>query len=530
MGRLIRVAVALMSCFIAGGTLSASTFYISSGIGSDSNTSTQAQVSCHNNVPCTPWAHAPGMAGCSASCASYTPVAGDQFILRGGDTWNHSNLPWNFSWSGTSSNHIYLGVDTTWFTGGSFAKPLLNGGFACCTDSQQALLNLNAIGHITIDNFEITGLILMGPNGSSSSIAVSSSTTGDVFMTNLYVHNWNRCTGSGAPAAACTVAVTDNSWNSGGVQGNAYNGLTMAGVIIDHSEVGDPENGGNIGACAHNIEQFNYSYCHDASSGCKQGCRIVHDSQFNNVGATFDNAAHQDVIYADTFGAGTPAPSFQSYIYNNLVTNTCCFAAITSIYPNPYTSNATSSVEYWIYNNVVWGPNATGGDNIDPYNPSSLTLTAKVHDWNNTYGLPISSSACIVVTGGASRSGINMLDVQNLHCISPNIAIQVNVTVASNTSNNIVTMSAATATSQGYTTSNNYAPTAPFPANSTVGQGANLSGQCAGSLLALCSSTTLGNSITASARLPLWDAGAYYFGDGNLGPPNPPTSLVAVPE
>jgi len=58
----------------------AATYYISKSLGSDSNTSTQAQARM------TPWAHLPGMQSCTSNCASYTPQPGDQFILLGGDT------------------------------------------------------------------------------------------------------------------------------------------------------------------------------------------------------------------------------------------------------------------------------------------------------------------------------------------------------------------------------------------------------------------------------------------------------------
>ncbi len=106
----------------------AATFYISSAIGSDSNTATQAQNKA------TPWAHLPGMVNCSANCASFAPVAGDQFILRGGDTWNSSSLGINWQWSGTSTLPIYIGVDPTWFAGSAWTRPVWTCGGAACQD------------------------------------------------------------------------------------------------------------------------------------------------------------------------------------------------------------------------------------------------------------------------------------------------------------------------------------------------------------------------------------------------------------
>jgi len=488
---LLPLSLALLLC--GARTAQAATYYISSAIGSDTNVGTSKTL---------PWAHAPGMQGCTGICSSTTPQAGDQFILRGGDTWGSANLPWDFTWSGAAGNRIYLGVDKTWFSGSSFAKPVVNGGSACCSS---ALLILDHDGHVTLDGMEFTGLMML--NAAASSIDISGSTIGDILMTNLYVHNWNRCTGAHAPVAACSAAVTDNSANAGGIQGDAYTGIVETGVIIDHSEIGNPENGGNIGSCAHNIEQFNYSYCHDASSGCKQGCRIVHDSRFNNIGDTFDGVSHQDVIYADTF---LPAsPNMQSYIYNNLITNSCCFASATSIYPNPFTSNATTSIEYWIFNNVVWGPNANIGNDIDSYNPLGLSLTVKIHDWNNTYAP--NPASCVVAT---TRPGgvMTQVDVQNTHCVgTTGSPLTCNNMATSCTATNYVSQPTATATGQGYATSNNYAPTSA--SGSTVGAGANLTSLCSGPLVPLCTSTTLGNTITGTPRptIGAWDVGAFQF-------------------
>src|ERR1035438_5998818 len=67
------------------------TYYVSKSIGSDSNTSTQAQSKTR------PWAHFPGMASCASNCSGHTPVAGDTFVLMGCDTWVNADLPvlWN---------------------------------------------------------------------------------------------------------------------------------------------------------------------------------------------------------------------------------------------------------------------------------------------------------------------------------------------------------------------------------------------------------------------------------------------------
>ena len=99
-----------------------SCFYISAA-GADTNSGTSEA---------TAWLHAPGMPACASICASTTPTAGKGFIFRGGDTWHKaSGSPgiggsWTWGQSGTGGNPIYIGVDPTWFSGSSFARPILS--------------------------------------------------------------------------------------------------------------------------------------------------------------------------------------------------------------------------------------------------------------------------------------------------------------------------------------------------------------------------------------------------------------------
>jgi hypothetical protein len=87
----------------------ANTYYVDYVNGNDSNSGTSTA---------TPWKHAPGMKGltpsgsstgdgCASNCASYSPAAGDEIILRGGIVWPYTTMPWAFTWSGTSSTQTY---------------------------------------------------------------------------------------------------------------------------------------------------------------------------------------------------------------------------------------------------------------------------------------------------------------------------------------------------------------------------------------------------------------------------------------
>ena len=160
------------STVVWGGTL-----YIAAN-GSDANNGTSKS---------TPWVHAPGMPNCTGSCAAHTPVAGDKFIFRGGDSWHFGNsgaIPytggaWDMhNWNGNETNCvyegvqtgcIYYGVDLTWFTGASWVRPILNADnvpstslVASCahqiaggvSSNQLTILGTASI----LDNFEMLGL------------------------------------------------------------------------------------------------------------------------------------------------------------------------------------------------------------------------------------------------------------------------------------------------------------------------------------------------------------------------------------
>ena len=116
--------------------------YFVAATGSDSNNGTSES---------TPWLHAPGMPNCTASCAALSAGNGGiGIILRGGDTWHSGNSSaspytggtWDlydwFSYSyaganpgcnyeGTQTGCLYIGVDPTWYSGSSWARPILTG-------------------------------------------------------------------------------------------------------------------------------------------------------------------------------------------------------------------------------------------------------------------------------------------------------------------------------------------------------------------------------------------------------------------
>ena len=102
-----------------------SCYYVAAN-GSDSNDGA-SEASGH------PWLHAPGMPAATGNPAALNPTGGVGIIFRGGDTWHFGNSgaspytggTWSWSWNGVSGAPNYIGVDPTWYSGGSWVRPLL---------------------------------------------------------------------------------------------------------------------------------------------------------------------------------------------------------------------------------------------------------------------------------------------------------------------------------------------------------------------------------------------------------------------
>ena len=167
---------ALILGLLVSGNALATTYYIAAN-GSDSNNGTSKT---------TPRLHAPGMPNCTGTCASATPNPGDLIIFRGGDTWHFSNSgvspytggTWIWNWAGSSANCnlnasvgsvvktscIYIGVDQTWYSGGSWVRrltmdnPVTTSRPSSCTFHNNGFngIFLRA-SYVAFDNFDIQG-------------------------------------------------------------------------------------------------------------------------------------------------------------------------------------------------------------------------------------------------------------------------------------------------------------------------------------------------------------------------------------
>jgi hypothetical protein len=555
------VLLVLAMGFMIAGDASATTYYIAAN-GSDSNNGTSKT---------TPWLHAPGMPNCTAICASNNPGPGNSYIFRGGDTWHFGNSgaspyvgsggwSWSSSWNGSSGNPIYIGVDLTWYSGASFARPVMSGdnplstGFvaSCAYDQSTAIaLSLTRNSYITIDNFEWPGRCWS--SASSNSAAIYSYQTCHVIISNNYFHGWTAVSGS----EDNQMILGDDSGSCGAATFNQ-----ISGNVFDGSD--SSAGAANSAACSRGFEP---------GMPCQSGMAIysegydIHANVFrylSNMAVTVNTSTFHDNLAEYLYSSYAPsgiAPhsnvlnevtniaGASTYFYNNIVRHTYVTEDI-------YLTVGSGGAAY-VFNNVFFDNLRydSGGDTA-PTNCIHLQAQAgsgsqSLYFYNNTMDNDVgdpTGGGCqlqFMEAGAPTYAWNGTAYFQNNHLIGygtlPGLyTCHSGATCTFKDNGNEVLQTETVANSQGYTESNNYTPT--LASNATVGAGATLSSLCAtfSPDSELCGGTSDGASeqsgdgglIAADPAIPMvprqsaWDAGAYEFGAGGL--PNAPTGLSAV--
>jgi hypothetical protein len=535
MTRKLPLAVALIMGLFIAASASATTYYIAAN-GNDSNDGTSTS---------SPWLHAPGMTGCSGTCASTTPQPGDNFILRGGDSWHYNSaqgspvgLPWNWKWNGSSSSCqlnagagtvaktscIYIGVSESWYSGSSWARPKLNLDNALSTsrpsscrydDTSVNAVNLGGQSSLIFDNFELLGACWQGNTNSSW---VTSYGT-QVELSNNYIHGWTYGSNSSADDYA-------------GFGGN----MPKANYILcDHnvfdgvdSSLGATQGAASGMAIYNTCKEISYNVFSHVSNGCICNPASVHDNLFQYLYEP-QGAQHGNIIETNTAQSVTGPV----YFYNNVMrhTNEGVGVWLETVNENMY-----------IFNNVSWhyreststGANGTDGSNCYMVDQSSTSVQA--YFFNNTNDYP-----CNFSTLNGAMPTISFAN--NYYIGYPSSSLSSTYSMAAPTVDlgHELFQSESAANSEGYTTNNNYAPTSSGDA--TVGFGQVLSSSICNTMLngsasAACKNGMVGVTYDSLNHAPVagqlvarnssWDVGAYEFSQGSVSnQPAPPSGLSA---
>ena len=495
------------------------------------------------------------MPAATGVAASHSPSAGEAYIFQGGGTWHrYSGSPltggeWTWPASGTSANNIYIGVDVNWFSGSSFARPIMNQdnplSTAVVSNCQfpvdgTTFVSFSGKSQVVFDNFEFTGKCW---SGSSVGQTIQAGTA--TVMSNLYIHGWT----------VASSASDDNHFMIGpaGGQGQANAQNRYLYLVIDgaDSSLGAACNspscvgsfggsGGATGWAMDDCWDVEYSVIRHVSNGLECGdIGILHDNLFEYQFEPSFGGRHGNVVETIPGGFG----------------NLCK----TGMYYNNITRNTNEGVDWWIqcsshiYFNNVWEnsghfPPDPNGLMISPPGGSGSSVIS-VFVYNNTFDGTVKAQAGPGNSSTPTAASGSTFAFENNHIlgftsISGFFSCSSGNTCSITDNGGEVFQTISAANTQGYTLTNNYAPT--LSTNATVGQGVNASSSCStfSPDSALCSGTTgaviktSGNGgftavlsgIPVNPRGTSWDAGAYQFSSaaGSSTRPNPPTNLLAI--
>jgi hypothetical protein len=522
----------ILGILLAGNAFAATagtTYYIAAS-GSDTNNGTSKT---------TPWAHAPGMNGCTGACAAVTPSPGDQFIFRGGDTWGPTNWPWAPAGTGgTSGNTICIAcVDQTWFSGASWTRPIFSGG-GTYPGTQTGwptghFLAMDYLSYWTVDNIEFTGAFYNNSTwGSGAAISCNNGSDCTNFeVTNCYAHGWTHGSGSGVTdiGAFLTVNGQNNATSS------AYDN------VIDGSDTTGDSYSAFAGGPGIIYDNYVNQVVNVVNSNVT-GTLYVHDNTFLNTSCSFDGVTHGNAVQNNapstgvfgynklveqlsscTFPLNMQAGSNSTnYFFNNVYVDVSNIAVSLSTYAGGGISNATF---YAFSNTVEPGSDSGSGTSNNVFSIDGDSTNA-VYNVCDNQGITSGGLTTVYGSGGS----------YTLRCTSS----------ISNTSTDNLLQNKSSAASAGYTSVQAY-PFSPIAATSpTVIGGTGLSSICNGisdptSQAACLSDTSLGvaevlgsggYTVSAPNRTPTnrspsgaWNIGAYQFAAGT---PTAPTGLAAV--
>jgi len=540
----------------------------------------------------SPWMHAPGMPNCVSTCASVTPVAGEGFILRGGDTWHFGNSAltpytglsafatyypacgqpsgnmcgWYFHWAGTSSNPIYIGVDQGWYSGGSWTRPVMNGdnplsttSVANCTydDSTVMMFSVVNLGfHLIIDNFEWTGVCWSGPDNNAgttrSGAAYVNMNQGlgagsyNTFQNN-YIHGWTHvtfnCVAGNPETGNCQWAQAVDGGPSPYADGDV-----LANNVVDGSDSDD-----------HSYVAFWYGgydvhdnvIRHIGTAAVLNNNHTFHDNLIEYVQGNTDGVAHGNAVEFNTEWNGN------NVVYNNVFRDEFGYPGTTGCGNIQFQQAPRQNATDYTFNNLIYNYPCGNGNYWDlcsaPKSDCINVTTATVNLFNNTWVMTAGYDQAWLSPGAPSTLVANWY---NNHCIIPGGgAASACFWSSSGTINYLtdVVQDTTVASGQGYTSSEPYAYSPTSASNATVIAGTNEKGYCSaltGSSDAdlqaagiacqsdtgyACTYNSTNHTVSCPARTTIarptitaWDAGAYQLSGSQAQGPQPPTNLQST--
>jgi hypothetical protein len=575
-------------------SLGVTTCYYVSASGSDSN---------DGLTEATPWLHAPQMPNCSANCATVQNQSGGippgtGIITRGGDTWHFGTNTgafaggkWDFHSgqgpNGTAAHPIYVGNDKSWFSGGSWTRPLLTGDNPLCNASlvngttclTAALGGAGIVQYYVpscitisggndffglankqfyiIDNFEMTGLCqaTTGQPQHNDTYFDFAALNGAMWFINNYEHGFTHLQFSG-PNGSCSGVCFDAAVMQGGTATPTVRGESMLLNVADFSD-------SDGAAMAYGYSGFGYQTAYSVIIGTSQFISARNHLFHDNLYCYFYENGHSNLMESD------PQSDWNGVnaIYNNHFCHVEDSGATGGV---GIDTSPPSTASQYFFNNV--------GDHIGNLNVwyalgnHNAGNEGQRFVFNNTTDKTFAQAAyiCSDVAGQAAYpftlKNEHLIDdsaPMSASCVSPtNIAAQGNCTSTANCDSTSLGQTHAQANANSsphfdqYNASQAFVYSPVAATNSTVGAGVDESSLCAALATAAvsdpsladaaaacgsdtryaCTYTTSNHTVTCPARTALArptvrDIGAYQSGSSSQQPPSAPTSIpfTAVP-
>ena len=469
-------------------------YYIDFVSGNDSNTGTDKTQ---------PLKHSVGMAGCTGTCATMSVGGGTGIIFKGGVTWDWTIWPWQPFKGGsggtdkyggcTGSGCIYYGVDKSWFTGGSWTRPVFSGGdwsnpgtnTTCYYDTHSHGnpnfgLDLAYRKYIIVDNLEFTGMC--NTTGSGGKIyyvfASSGSGGGSYTIENCFFHR--------ATFPASAPPTSGDYWAAVGVWENTTHYIYN---VVDGYDSGPTTSYSNAST--------GYS-----GEGIYQGSVYAEYNVFANLPESLD-VTPNPTIQSNYFLNGS-AKSVTSSVHNHIANDNGCFHTQTYWHDNVIDTTVggqghqpAGSCTFFDFNNV-WtndGISQAGG-RMWNFAPAS----SQWYIFNNTAECGLDAGPPNGFCGPFNQA---IFAMYNMHFVTSSGAISCQsypgppvvptcaswTTTAGTLTNptftsipgspsDILIQTKATANGQGYSYAQTYQFSPTSPSGSTVGTGVNMQSVC----------------------------------------------------
>ena len=399
---------------------------------------------------------------------------------------------------GTSSNRdVYGPGDKSWFTGGSWSRPIFDMenaaiGSPATNNSGSPIFIGNAAEYVTVDNFEIKNHLISGYGGRTYEGGIKMDGTDNVTISNNFIHDWDI---SNRPYVNNGVSNIEDSF-FGGITN--FGSTPVIARVITRNHVRGPAlpNNKASGACfTQHSNEFSYNECHLVSTGGFGLINEIHHNLIYDMKDSYDPDFHENAMWL--------SPNI-AFFHHNVMHDVCCG---TALYPAPAFAGIGT---YHIYNNVIYntGPIPIVIDNSAASATSQLSTSVSIYN-NSIHG----GSGAAIRLVNRNTFTIQTLTIRNNHFIT-DAGDPTCVSVASNpgcvapivlVEDNNLHQPLAVAAAQGYVAGTDIVGLANSykhvnSTNTAVNNGLDLS-----------SLSLFTDDINDLTRVFPWDQGAYEF-------------------